>query len=418
MDSTFYTFMTDFMDEGQEVALGRIRAAGASGINVAAVYHATRDIFPHNPVRRVHFMEPGACYFHPAPDRYADLQLKPVASNLVRNRPADPMAELCQAADRQGIRVNAWVVYLHNAGLGFDRPDCAAWNVFGDPYFTHLCPANPHVRDYALALTGDLARYGFYSILAEGLHYFPLAHGYHHERYLFRLGTLAELLLGLCFCEHCVHGACERGVDVAAVMRFCRETIEKAMTGQVVGEPGEITVESLAGECGGELIAFLEFRMQTVLSLVEGIAECLDGSQTRLTFMDQAGAIKAGKTAKPIGLPTAKAAWQAGVCPRQIGDRVDGYEVLGYARRSERVRQDVEAYRALLPQDAELRCSLRPTLPDCDGEDNLRAKLDALDAMNISGVDFYHYALLPLRNVEMAGRAFGDRSGRRSGDMA
>ena len=46
-------------------------------------------------------------------------------------------------------------------------------------------------------------------MLAESLHYHPLEHGAHHERYFVELGTAARLLLGLCFCD-ALPGGCAR----------------------------------------------------------------------------------------------------------------------------------------------------------------------------------------------------------------
>ena len=40
---------------------------GLGGVTVAAAYHEGRDVFPHNPVRKVRFLESGAVFFPPGP---------------------------------------------------------------------------------------------------------------------------------------------------------------------------------------------------------------------------------------------------------------------------------------------------------------------------------------------------------------
>ena len=42
-------------------------AAASAAITVAAAYHEGRDVFPHNPVRKVRFLEGGAVFFPPGP---------------------------------------------------------------------------------------------------------------------------------------------------------------------------------------------------------------------------------------------------------------------------------------------------------------------------------------------------------------
>ena len=100
--------------------------------------------------------------------------------------------------------VTAWTIFTHNSVLATAHPDCATRNVYGDPYLTDLCPANPRVRAYCRELASDIAqRYPVQRLLAESLHYRPLEHGEHHERYLIPLPPEARTLTSLCFCPHC-----------------------------------------------------------------------------------------------------------------------------------------------------------------------------------------------------------------------
>ena len=145
-------FATDLHDEGLDAVLGNVQErAGLGGLTLAVAYHDARDLFPHNPVHRVRYLEGGAVFFRPDESRYEGLQLRPHVAGFVRT--TDPLEDLCAAAGERGMDANAWVVFLHSDRLGFTHPGCATQNAFGDPYLTDLCPSNPEVRGYARALS-------------------------------------------------------------------------------------------------------------------------------------------------------------------------------------------------------------------------------------------------------------------------
>jgi hypothetical protein len=74
--------------------------------------------------------------------------------------------------------------------------------------------------------------------------------------------------------------------------------------------------------------------------------------------------------------------------------------VLAYAADVERVRLDLEAYsRALggLP----VSVCLRPSPPDCDGVENLAAKIALARELGVTGLHFYHYGFVRLEALDM-----------------
>jgi hypothetical protein len=76
---------------------------------VAACYHASRDILPHNPAYRVASLAPGA-FYAVDPSAYPG-PLRPAVSPSAASR--DILAETCQAAEPLGVQVSAWAVLLH-----------------------------------------------------------------------------------------------------------------------------------------------------------------------------------------------------------------------------------------------------------------------------------------------------------------
>ena len=159
------------------------------------------------------FLEGGAVFFPPGPALRA-ARLQPPVSEA-----AHVLPEAIATADRRGLAVRAWTVFLHNGALAAAYPECAPENAFGDRYVTELCPAHPDARAYARALAADIAALGVAGICSEALHYLGLEHGYAHERYFVPLGARVRYLLGLCFCEHCLAVARGAGIDGEAVRR-------------------------------------------------------------------------------------------------------------------------------------------------------------------------------------------------------
>lgn len=407
MRGSLFMFATDLQDEGIATVLDNVQGrAGLHGATLACAYHHARDVFPHNPVRKVRFLEGGTVFFQPDPSRYAGLKIAPRVSRLAAE--VDMLARLMASAERRGLAVRAWTVFLHNTTLGMAYPECAPQNVFGDPYLTNLCPANPDVRAFARALAADIARYGVEAILAESLSYGGFNHGYHHERSFIPLSPIVRYLFGLCFCEHCLRAASAAGVATDRVAQFVRTALENALAGEPDGLPdGPPTLDVLAPLADGELGAFLTARQAIVTSLVAEVAEAVAAvGSTRLTMMDMSGAAKGYATGQPTGDPAAADAWRDGVDPAATARAAHALSVIGYAQDPARLRLDLDAYAALLPAERPLSVALRPMPPDCDSAPNLAAKLAVLRDHNVAWADFYHYGFVRLSALDLIREAW------------
>jgi hypothetical protein len=400
LDTSIFAFPTDFRDEGTGAVLDNVQhRAGLGGVTLATVYHEARDLFPHNPRGKVRFLEGGVAYFRPDPARYRGLPLEPRPALLVEG--GDVLAELVTATERRGLAVHAWTVFLHSDWVREPRPEFAERNAFGDPLLTELCPANPAVRDYVRALTGDIASRGVRTIVAESLHYHPLEHGFHHERYFLELGPRARFMLGLCFCDHCLAVAREHGADGDAVRRYASDELERAFSGVETDDAEELTLASVQGLAGGELGGYLDARTAVVTSLAAEAAEAAASEGARFAFMDASGATKGYATGRPEGDPAPAIAWQLGVDLAAVARVCGGIEAIAYAADPKRIRLDLEAYGALLTDSSTLAAALRPMPPDCDSPANLAAKLRLAHELGLERVDFYHYGLAPLTALDL-----------------
>jgi hypothetical protein len=379
VETSIFCFATDLADEGIETVLENVAVrAGLGGVTVAAAYHDGRDVFPHNPRHAVRFLESGAVFF--PPDEVARGRLRPAVSEA-----ADALPAAVAAAGGHGLTVRAWTVFLHNGALAAEHPDCAPENAFGDRYVTDLCPAHPDVRAYARALAADVARLGVTTICAESLHFHPLEHGHAHERYFVELAPRVRHLLGLCFCEHCLAAA----PDGEAARRLARDEIERAFAGRADDRGG--------GELErDELLGYTAARERTVTTLVAEVAAAAGAHGAAVEFIDLSGATKGYATGRPTGAPARATAWQAGVDVSAVARACDGIEAVAYAADVDRVCEDLDAY-----GDDAVSVILRPTGPDCDGPDNLRAKVEFVRRRGLRRVDFYHYGLMPLAALDV-----------------
>ncbi len=400
IDTTAFAFASDLVDEGMEAVLDNVAGrAGLGGVTMAAAYHHGRDIFPHNPARKVHFLEGGSVFFRPDPDRYRGLRLQPRVSALARE--SDVLADLCRAASARSLRTRAWTVYLHNYTIGEAHPESACRNAFGDAHLTDLCPSNPDVRAYVNALTADIASKGVATVVAESLHFHGLEHGFHHERYLIELGAFGRHLLGLCFCEHCLASARARGVDTEALQKEARKELERLFAGPPEPEEPELVLERVGAFAGGELAAYIDTRCATVTSLVAEAEHSAAVHGAGFAFIDLSGAVKGYATGHPQGNPAPETAWQFGIDVAGVADACGQVEAIGYAAAPERLRLDLSAYRSIIGPGRRLSVIMRPMAPDCDSPGNLGAKLAVAHDLGVIEAGFYHYGFMRLASLDL-----------------
>jgi hypothetical protein len=401
MRTTVAAFVEDFLAEGPDVVAANIAdRAGAGGVSIAAAYHDSRDVFPHDPVHRVRFAEPGTVLFHPDARRYGGSGLLPRVARVSSER--DAFRDSCAAARRRDLEVTAWTVFLHT-DRGRELVDLAPENAFGDRYLTDLCPARPQVRDYAVALAGDVAATGVTTVDAESLHHAPFDHGGHHERCFVPLGDTARFLLSLCFCPSCLSRSAADGVDGERVRETVRRAVDAAMAG---GAEPPLDRAGLGDLAGGEMAGYLAARTATVTDLVEEVRASVAAEGARLSFCDLSGALKGYASGSPGGDAAAASSWTLGVDLPALAAAGVTLGVLGYTRDPERLRGDLKAYRRLLG-GRPFGLTLRPMPPDTDSAGNLAQKVAAAAAFPVSQLSFYHYGFAQLSALDWIREALG-----------
>jgi hypothetical protein len=400
IETSVFAFASDLADEGMAAVLDNVAGrAGLGGITMAAAYHQGRDIFPHNPARKVHFLDGDSVFFKPDPARYRELKLQPRVSSPAQE--SDVLAELCRQASARSLRVRAWTVFLHNYTLGAAHPECACRTAFGDALLTDLCPSNPDVRSFVRALSADIASKGVESVVAESLHFHSIEHGFHHERYFIELGLFGRFLLGLCFCDHCMEAARRRGVQAEKLRLETSRELERRFAADPVPEPPELVREMVGAFAGGEMAGYLETRAATVDSLVAEAAKAAAAEKASFAFIDLSGAVKGYATGRPQGRPAAEISWQFGIDVAGVAAASGQLEAIGYAADPERLRVDLAAYRSGLGPERRLSLIMRPMAPDCETAENLAAKLAIAREMGVVDVGFYHYGFMRLQSLDL-----------------
>ena len=374
--TALWSYPWDLLAEGLETSLGRIAAAGLKGISLAVSYHAGMLLLPHNPQQKVRFLEDGAVYFRPRPERFAGLAIQPRVSALADG--VDPLEAICAAAQRHGLQVVAWTVCCHNSHQGERHPDLALHNAFGDPYPFALCPCQPAVQDYLQALLQDLGRYPLRALQLESFGYMGFYHGYHHEKILLNVGPLSAFMLGLCFCPACRRQAEAEGIEAGALQEAVQRYLLAAFEGEVA-EPERFSREALLEAVPG-LEGYLRMRDDVVTRLVQRLARA---------------------SAVPLSLLA------TGPNMAELQAYIAEATACAYRAQPEEVIRNVRAARAAVGPDVRLAIGLEATPHLSPSAENLAAKVRAAWEAGAEGLYFYNYGLMPLRSLGWLAQALG-----------
>jgi hypothetical protein len=396
LETSAFAFASDIAGEGVDAVLTNLqKRAAVGGLTVAYSYHAARDLFPHNPLRKVQLAERGEVFFRPDPRLWEGRRIQPRVSELAAD---DVLGQTCARATECGLSVHAWTVFLH-----LDRPDeygdCVTRNAYGDAYSGDLCPSNPDVRAYVRTLVADVSRHDVQSILAESLHFHGLEHGHHHERYFIELDARTRYLLGLCFCDACLGRAAAAGVDGGRVRDAVRGELERAFAQRPSTVDVDVERQAIEDVAEGELLRYLDVRSETVGSLVEEAVGVAGEAGKRFVFLELSGAVKGYATGRPVGGPAAEIAWKVGIDLDRLARSCPQVEVIGYAADLDRLRLDLAAYRERLGE-APMSVAVRPTSPDCASPEDLAQKVRLMRELGVVRVDFYHYGFVRLESLD------------------
>lgn len=368
-----YLYPWDLYDEGVATVAGRLADARIDTVFLTTAYHAGKFLRPHAPTGKVYFPHDGTVYFKPRTSMYGHLQprVAPLAEGF------DAIDELKRKAP--DLKVSGWTVGLHNTRLGVEHADLVCRTAFGDPIFNALCPSQPAVRDYLVALCTDLGRdRGLEEIALEAPGFQAYRHGHHHEFELIELTQTAETMLGLCFCPACCGRARQSAIDVEALARSARSFLDRFF------ESGGTPPEDIRDE--PDWAVYHNWRAGVVTSLVERIRASLDPSVSLAVI--------------PTVQTPNDLCWREGSDLAMLASAADRLEVPAYQSGPARIAADMAQVRQAAGASARVGFILRPTWPHLADADEVRQGVRVAEANGAESISFYNYGHMRLQSLD------------------
>ncbi|MFN3973411.1 MAG: hypothetical protein ACK4L4_19000 [Gemmobacter sp.] len=368
-----FVYPWDIQDEGAAEVAKRLVGAGLNAVSVATAYHAGKFLRPHGPNGRVIFPEDGTVYFRPDSSRYGRLQ--PQAARMVADH--DALASL--AGKAPDLHVTAWTVGLHNSRLGAIHPDIACQTPFGDVLVNALCPSQPEVRRYLVALCLDTAAQpGVREIAIETPGFQTYRHGHHHEFELIDLPPAAETLLATCFCPACLARGREAGLDGQALAAQARQALDAFFADEAATLPDP--------QVDADWVAWHTLRANTVTSLIAEIRASLSRDIVL-------SVIPSVQTPNSLS-------WREGSDLAALAGAADRLDVTAYQHGPQAIGKDIAEVRAMAGPNARLGYILRPTWPHVSGAAELATCVAAARSAVADRISFYNYGHVRLRSLD------------------
>ncbi|MDP6039110.1 MAG: hypothetical protein QGG64_11215 [Candidatus Latescibacteria bacterium] len=378
LNTTMWTYPWDLHDEGYESVLHKLRKeVGLNAINLASAYHTFDMLRPHLPANNTLQVSQAAIYFQPQESSYGTI--KPHVSPLMQNE--NWWGEAVKAASSAGINLNSWTVFFHNSYQAQAHPECAEVRCTGDISTSALCPANPEVRAFAIALSQDLVQnYGISLLECELLAYSGWGHLHHHAKHGINLGRGGRYLFSLCFCDACKKRAVESNIDIAQLQQSVTQKIQTAFTtGQPIGETPRELNNSIP-----ELQALSNMRETVVTSLVRELKDAIDVPLSYILMGDPQ---------------------ITGANPEVIAQIANSVEILSYTSDPQRTQARVSELLPILQSPDQLIVGLQAYPPASPNADTLFANLQAAKEKGIHKFAFYNYGIMPLDALDWVAQA-------------
>ncbi len=384
---SMYCYAWDALDEGPASFARLAREAGLTNISLAASYHGGKALLPHNARHHVYFIEDGAVYFRPSRRFFGTTKLKPRISRIAANR--DIFRDVVEACGKRGVATTAWTVALHNTYLGTTYPEVTTENVFGDRYLHSLCPSQPHVMAYLLALAANLAMYPIDAVEVETFEFIPFRHYAFVEKEGMGVTPLASLLLSLCFCPACLSVAKRFHINALAVRKAVSRWLNHYFNGEnrSLG-PIESGISSIPG-----LGEYLNMRFNVLADRFKDIAELLHDEKKRVIFL-------AIGQERRLDYPT-------GVDLKLIAKNSDAIETLFYNRHPQEAAGTVRAIHKAAGSNVNVYFAVRPGHPDAEDAGGVIRMTNSILKGGGNGISYYNFGLFEKFHVDWIRRAIG-----------
>jgi hypothetical protein len=364
-----YAYPWDIADIGADIALGEMNAAGINALNLACTYHPIATFSPRVGARRMMYQELGGVFFPAQKDRYG--RIKPATWS--ERKVLSAWAAAADAAEREGVKLNAWTIGMFQPWIAHSYPDCARVTAPGGVVYAGACPAAPDVRDYLSRLVGDVvSQFPVDTVMLELVGFPAFDYGWVRPRVLVPLGTWTQWLLSLCFCKNCLMNATAKGIDVVRLRFEVVKEIERSLlaAGEVdpTGSFEERHAEWL--ESRPDYAAFIQARDGAVVELLRSVSDAVrsESPATRLNIW----------SIKDVNLPL-------------VLDLIDGITV-GHGDRVEDVRRFKQSIDSGIDLDLQYLLLMAPQ----QGlqSQKVRSEMRVVSEIPVDQISLYNYGLL------------------------
>lgn len=373
--TTLWTYPWDLDASGPEKAVMNLKnSIGLDAISLAAAYHSFEMLRPHSRDSVILQIPTAAVYFQPHSHLYNDTVIAPHVSPLMGS--SNWYSEAATAAAKNNLELIAWTVFLHNSFLAAKYPDCAEVACTGDISSSRLCPANPDVRAYAIAISKDLKEnYGISMLECEGLSFGGFGHTHYHVKHGVELGAGGRFLLSLCFCPSCTSRARGIGIDAEAIRLSAESRIRSSLTvGSTIADAPEDLIFSIPG-----LAEYITMREDVVASLIK-------------------------ETKEAIGIPVSVilmgSRLTSGIDTERMATIADTVETLSYTSDPAKTEKTVTNITRDLSSPEQLIVGLQAYPPASPDAEALLANTQAAYDMGIRRYSFYNFGIMPEPNLQ------------------
>lgn len=225
----------DLEDEGIDAALARTKGdLYADDICLLAhcddlVQRRSRAIGGPRTLHRA-----AGAHFRPDAGHYAATRIRPIPAAWMKSR--DPFTKIAKACDGLGVGLCIRASCLRNRSLVDKHPMAACIDAFGDASTRRLCPANPDVREYAVAMATDLAEtYAARRVELTDVTFDSSRYARETSLGIDLVGA-AAILQDWCFCPACRQRAADHDCDADAAQASVREWLNKAFDEAALGK--------------------------------------------------------------------------------------------------------------------------------------------------------------------------------------
>lgn len=270
MNTAMMAYPWDLDDEGIDSAMARMAGdIGVNAVTIGAVLPEVRAVRRRNIAGSRVIERPAGAHFQPDARFYSAARLRPAVSAWMRQR--NPLSRIAESAAENRLALRLRVSCCDMPTLVERHPMAGTVNVYGEPQRRWLCPSNPDVRAYLVAVVQDLcANYQPVAIELDAIGFENRAARYFEWSERTDTTALESYLLGLCFCPACRERAERLGANPERAASEVQSRLEQEFN--LSNSEDDRNPVSVIQQCAS-IAAYERMRSDAVLSLLAQIRE-------------------------------------------------------------------------------------------------------------------------------------------------